>query len=379
MATIVGMEGSVSNVQFTERKRGFDPDEVANYLAHIDDKIAGLRGIAAEAIERAEQAEERARVAETRATTSEEGPAQAANILALAQQTADATVTQARDEAESLLVRAREDADRIRLAAEAESQQLLADARRDLESRRTEHLETLRREIDELVSTRDAVASEVTLLEGHLARQRDRVVQARDALTLVAEDPEALRSVELPEAVGVGGGWGEDSSGGARVGADESYLVSESVVEEVVLDDEAGDGYVARMVVEDVVASDATSGEVLAEAVVEDLTLADAETGDVFAESVVIEAAGAGPADLPWGDADPQATAPVAAVGGLFDDEAPPADFAAEAAGGLFGDEPGPETAFGAFDEEDDEAMRAFFEGEVGGEDRSGRWGFRRR
>ena len=360
------MEGSVSNVQFTERKRGFDPDEVANYLAHIDDKIAGLRSIAAEAIERAEQAEERARTAEQRAASTEEGPAQAASVLAMAQQTADATVSAATADAESVLARAREDADRIRLAAEAEAQQLLADTRRDLEVRRTEHLDTLRREIDQLVATRDAVAGDIAALEDYLAGQRARVLEARDALTRVAEDPTALRAGVAPTVVEVDGDW--DGGVTASGFGDDAGVIVEDVV---VADPDTG------MVVEDLVVADLATGEV-----VEDLVVTDGLTGEVVAEAVVVDNLDPAAVDLPWGDADPGATAPVSVVGGLFDDEAtdePVGDAPAGEAGGLFSDEPTAEPAFGAFDEEDDEAMRAFFEGEVDEGDRPGRWGFRRR
>lgn len=378
------MEGSVSNVQFTERKRGFDPDEVANYLAHIDDKIAGLRSIASEAIARAEQAEERARVAEQRVASAEEGPAQAAGVLAMAQQTADATVSQARAEAEALLVSAREDADRLRLSAEAEAQQLLADTRRDLEARRSEHLDTLRGEIDELVVTRDAVVADVTALEDHLAAQRSRVLEARDALTRIAEDPGALSGVETPDVTAVAG-WVEDSAEWDEVVAGAAGTVpGDAMVVEV---DEFA---VGDVVVDDVVVTDLATGDV-----VEDIVVSDRATGEVVGEAVIVDSLGAGPADLPWGTGDPGATAPVSAVGGLFDDDAvddpgagggypglPGEEVATpEAVGGLFGDDPEPaaESAFGAYDDEDDEAMRAFFESDVEDGERPGRWGFRRR
>ena len=63
VASITVMDGSVSNVQFTERKRGYDPDEVVNYLRHIDEKVAGLRAMAQQAVERAEVDEVPARKA----------------------------------------------------------------------------------------------------------------------------------------------------------------------------------------------------------------------------------------------------------------------------------------------------------------------------
>ncbi len=371
------MEASVSNVQFTERKRGFDPDEVANYLAHIDERVAGLRTIAAEAITRAEQAEERARAAEQRVATAEEGPAQAAGVLAMAQQTADATVAQARAEAETLLTNAREDADRYRLSAEAEAQQLLADARRDLETRRSEHLDALRREIDDLVATRDAVVADVAALEEHLAAQRARVLEARDALTRITENPGVLSAVEAPAVTEVTAGvedvapGGEDVAGAALAGDEGLVVVGEEFA-------------VGDVVVDDIVVADPATGSV-----VEDVVVSDPATGAVVGEAVIfdtVDTRPVEPADLPWGTGDPGATAPVSAVGGLFDDDAVD-DYddpvggvvPGEEPGGLFGDDPASDTAFGAYDDEDDEAMRAFFESDVGEGERPGRWGFRRR
>lgn len=371
------MEGSVSNVQFTERKRGFDPDEVANYLAHIDDKIAGLRAIAAEALERAEQAEERARVAEQRVSSADEGPAQAAGVLAMAQQTADATVSQAQVEADSLLARAHEDADRHRLAAEAEAQQLLADTRRELEARRAEHLETLRQEIDALAGARDAVAADIRSLEEHLATQRARVLESRDALTRLVEDPAALQEVPVPATSEVGDVLADVAAG--------DVVVEEVMVADVVVTDEQTGAVVAETVVEDVVVSDAFTGEVLAEAIVEDVVITDPASGEVVAEMITVESMGTESADLTWANDDPVATAPVAAVGGLFDDDAvdePPVGTAGGPESGIFSPDAAgttPETVFGSFDAEDDEAMRAFFEGDVDDDDRPGRWGFRRR
>lgn len=372
------MEGSVSNVQFTERKRGFDPDEVANYLAQIDDKIAGLRSIAAEAIERAEQAEERARVAEERAGSGADTPAQAASVLSLAQQTADATLTEARAEADALLRAAREDADRQRLAADAEAQQLLSDTRRDLEARRSEHLDALRGEIDELAAARDGVAAEVAALEAHLAAQRERVVEARDALTRIADDPDALGAVAPPVVV---------------AGPAASAWRPEGDVSEGVIEGMEGDALLADAT-SDVAADAAEVGwepameaEVVEVAVVETTIVTADDLGQAVVEVDVVEvdvveADALTDAATDWGSADPSATAPVSAVGGLFHDDAvdePAPPVGAETSGGLFGEEATSASAFGSPDDADDEAMRAFFEGDLEEEERPGRWGFRRR
>lgn len=363
------MEGSVSNVQFSERRRGFDPDEVANYLAQIDDKIASLRAMASDAIDRAEQAEERVRhlehTAADEARRLDEAPSRAAGILDMAQRTADATVSEARAEADSLLARAREDADRHRLSAEAEAQQVVATARREMEQSRAEHLEALRAEIDGLVATRDAVASDIAALEEHLASERDRVRATAAQLTALVDNPSGLAPVEAPEVAEV------ESFGAVEV---ESSGPSP-----------AGDGGAGQEFVTAADFAESTHGP------------GDWPYG-VPQDDPVVEASGpeeggyVSPEPL-WGqDADRsddgEATA---AVSHLFD-EGPDTGVTPVVGGpGGFGDSGdvgavGPMAAAdesapgfaGTYDDEDDEAMRAFFEGEPE-EDKGSRWGRRRR
>jgi DivIVA domain-containing protein len=382
LASISRMEGSVSNVQFTERKRGFDPDEVANYLRQIDTKIAGLRAMATEAVERAEQAEDRARQAERRAGSPEDDANKAASVLAMAQRTAESAVAEARADADAMLADARRDAEQARLSAEAQSQQMVADVRRELETSRAEHLEALRQEIAELTAVRDAVASDVEALESHLATQRERVAEVAAVLTRLADDPSSLGAVGAPEVTGA-----------------EAPPVDEpapDIPHLAVAADAAGLG-----------ARHDDDAPATTEPRDRDLVDTPDDDGVDNPEQAVAEVeawdpvSSWEPAPEPWTAEDDQATAtapeespawrdepePTAAVTGLFDDESPtdgpPAyddgyglfDADADAEAG----DPNAESSFplgsGA---EDDDAMRAFFEGDLD-EDEGRRWGRRRR
>jgi cell division septum initiation protein DivIVA len=199
VANITLMESSVSNVQFTERKKGFDPDEVANYLHQIDGKIAGMRAMASAAMDRAELAEERARQAERQAEQAEalaggdaEYAARAASVLTMAQRTADATVSEARTEAARLLAEATTEAGQLTAASEAQAQQMLAEARREMEVARTEHLDALRLEVADLEQSSDAIRAEIEVLTGTLDDERARFRQVAAALLEMADSQTGL-------------------------------------------------------------------------------------------------------------------------------------------------------------------------------------------
>jgi cell division septum initiation protein DivIVA len=317
------MEGSVSNVQFTERKRGFDPDEVANYLHHIDEKIAGLRAMATEAVERAELAEERARRAEADAASGGDEATAAAGVLAMAQRTADATLAEAREQAQHISV-----------SAQVEAEALMADARRDVETTRAEHLAALHAEIESLSVERDRVAADIAALNAHLATERDRLRGAAAGLMELADTGFVATDAPVVGGAPLGGGTPDtavvqpdDRAGGA---AGQPPAADEVVI--VTADDVARPESVVGDLMEDPDGTRAVSG---------------------------LFTGGDEPADGPGMD-DPGV--------GLFDEPVP---------AGSPGEQPGavqPETAEG-----DDDAMRAFFEADVDDEPEGrGRWGRRR-
>jgi cell division septum initiation protein DivIVA len=391
------MEGSVSNVQFTERKRGFDPDEVANYLHQIDDKIAGLRSMASEAVERAEIAEERARQAEREAAqasasaatgSGDDDAARAASVLAMAQRTADATVSEARTEAARLLAVATTEASQQSAATEAQSQQMLADARREMEAARTEHLDALRLEVSDLERSRDAIVAEIGVLTQTLDAERSRLRQAAAALLDMADSPAGI--------AGLAGGGHSDGTidGTIDIASGDSGSVSHSdnaddhspsatlhqpenadddlVEEDVVIEEAAVD----EIAVDEIAADESVVDEIAMDEIVVDDAVADG----IFTGEVVIEAT------------DPDATA---ALSGLFDDddddesagidgEAPIGGVTDPSTGGGYADSYGAgrvsgESSLGPVADADDAAMRAFFERDEDEGGNGSRWGRRRR
>jgi cell division septum initiation protein DivIVA len=375
VASIGGMEGTVSNVQFTERKKGFDPDEVANYLHQIDDKIAGLRSMAIEAVERAERAEERARQAELRAGQGDasgggsgDDPARAASVLTMAQRTADATVSEARTEAARLLAAASTEAAQTVAASDAQAQQMLAEARREMEDSRAEHLEVLRREVAELEEARSAMGSEVDHLAAKVGVERTRLRQVASALLDLADNQMGASDPSQGDEFLIAD---RDVAGDADEGlndglGDAGYELAESPT-----------GGVPEGFADSSPEGSAVSGAGLFDDPVDE--------SDDWVSPAAQSSAGSIDADA---DADADATM---ALSGLFEDDdddeddddedstpSAPQDEAGYASGYGVGrsDE---ESSLGSASEADDEAMRAFFDQQEDDNDGGSRWGRRRR
>lgn len=211
------MDGSVSNVQFTERKRGHDPEEVANYLQQVDEKIAGLKQMAGEAVDRAEaaegaaaearrllsEAEGRASAAERklaeRDAAREDDSSRAASILGMAQRTADATTADAEERARATLAEVEQRAAEQRAEVEVETERLMADARRQAEVMRSEGLTAVREEITDLQSRRDELSVAVDALAHHLDDERRKLRAAVGAIERLLDDPAGFQPARPPE------------------------------------------------------------------------------------------------------------------------------------------------------------------------------------
>ena len=102
VSTVIPMELTpkvFDDVEFRERFRGYDPDEVDAFLEQVARSVQELDQKLKDAIDRAEKAEARAR---------EAGDADEAlrRTLVLAQRTADAAVSEAEDRAAALMAEA---------------------------------------------------------------------------------------------------------------------------------------------------------------------------------------------------------------------------------------------------------------------------------
>jgi DivIVA domain-containing protein len=220
-------------VEFREKFRGYDPDQVDELLERAGQQIAQLQGRLREALERAEQAEARAATGGGGYSETEET---LRRTLVLAQKTADAVVAEANEvatktrseadaharrvtadaDAYALRIRAEVDEERAtalaearvearRMVAEATAQsdairaEAAAEARRVIESTRL----PLREEIRELEQVRDQLQDDIAMLSGHVEQQRERLAASIAALQLTVADPEALRVAPAPAASAV--------------------------------------------------------------------------------------------------------------------------------------------------------------------------------
>jgi cell division initiation protein len=171
---------------FQQVRRGYDPDEVDDFLERVAAAVSRLQSQLVEANRRAEIAE---------AAAARSGPSEPDNpaleemqrTLVLAQRTADAAVREAREEADTLVS-----------AARREAATILTNGRQEADRYAAETRLTLAGEVRELEQQRDALLGDLTELERHVESQRSRIRMAVDELQRVVDDPDAFR-VERPE------------------------------------------------------------------------------------------------------------------------------------------------------------------------------------
>jgi DivIVA domain-containing protein len=188
---------AVSEAEFREAKRGgYNIRDVDEFLDRVAVGVGQMQERIREAHQRAEAAESRVvdlqRQLEEAQRRNAEGPGSDTEdtlrrTLVLAQRTADATIKEAKEEAERFLTEAREEAASTRAAAEAEARDGMASARQQAED-----------EVQRLVSTRDDLAEQVSLLEEHVEAQRERLRASVEELQRVLDDPSALQLEAAP-------------------------------------------------------------------------------------------------------------------------------------------------------------------------------------
>jgi cell division initiation protein len=208
----------LTDVKFSERRRGYDPEEVDNFLEKVGGAVAQLQDKLREATMRAEAAD--AKVAEAQrglataeaklARTVEAAPVaapiddeaeaeKASKILLMAQKTASATIEDANDTAQQAVADAREKAANMIADAEAEAEATLLDARREADELVEQRRAIVVKDVKELEELRSSVQADIETLQQHLDDQRARIRRGLDALQLVLEDPDGLRIDSPPE------------------------------------------------------------------------------------------------------------------------------------------------------------------------------------
>jgi cell division initiation protein len=189
----------LEDVKFTTRARGYDRDEVDEFLERVGAGVAQVQNRLRDEARRADAAEARASALGNRSEAEET----LKRTLVLAQRTADAAVAEANETAARTVSEAEARAARLIADAEAQAATLRteaeSEARRVIESTRAPLVE----EIKELEQLRNFLHDDIQLLEGHLASQRERLrAQVADLQRLI-DDPGMLEIEPTPETSGV--------------------------------------------------------------------------------------------------------------------------------------------------------------------------------
>jgi DivIVA domain-containing protein len=205
-------------IEFTERRKGYDTEEVETFLEEAGTALAQLLArhrqleqAVTVADGRIAEAEQRAQVAEQRATQSvtaaaEAGAAasaaaavseqaevdQAARTLLMARRTAEAIEADARQQSQVVLGEAKSRADRQLGEAQAEADELIRRARVQAEQEYAERRVRAQDEVVALEDRRAQLGDVITQLEARLAGYREDLSRTSEELARIASDPDRL-------------------------------------------------------------------------------------------------------------------------------------------------------------------------------------------
>jgi DivIVA domain-containing protein len=241
----------LTDVQFSERRRGYDPEEVDNFLERDSGAVAQLQDKLREATARAEAAD--SKIAEARRAQAvaeaelaragrepdddlsvapsaspsdpEVEAERASRVLLMAQKTADATIEDANLTAQQTIADARDRAANLIADAEVDADKLRGDAKREADDLVEQQRTVVVRDVKELEDVRTSVQGDVDTLKRHLDEQRSRIRRGVEALALVLDDPEGLHVDAAPE---LSGSSMSDVLSEGDVDADETIDVSDT-------------------------------------------------------------------------------------------------------------------------------------------------------
>ncbi|MCC6438675.1 MAG: DivIVA domain-containing protein, partial [Acidimicrobiales bacterium] len=240
----------LEDVEFREKFRGYDPEEVDEFLERVSIAFGQLQERVRDLSEQVESANARATRAEARARDSSDTDDTLRRTLVLAQRTADAAIKEAEENAaaiiaaaeaqarqhyaaaeekatqagvaadeqskaklaeadsqaadklrqaeaqsEATLANAREQASRLLVDARQKGDKLLAEAETTAVRQAEEKLNRLTDEVARMERRRDALAHDVNALDAHGVVQRERLRTALEQLRSLVEAPAALGDV----------------------------------------------------------------------------------------------------------------------------------------------------------------------------------------
>jgi DivIVA domain-containing protein len=212
----------IEQIDFSEKWKGYDPDEVDDFLERVGSTLTTLLDNVRGVTERADRAQ--AQLAEANAAIDARPTAmsaqddveieQASRTLVLAKRTAEAAISEARAEASGIVSEAKakaetdvtvatQEAERLVREATAQRDDMMRKARDDAEAEFAEQREIFRSEVDDLEQKKLQLIEEVRQLEGRIGGYRTDIELVRDAMTGLLDDPDSLR-VERPLDIEIG-------------------------------------------------------------------------------------------------------------------------------------------------------------------------------
>ena len=211
----------INEVEFHQRMRGYDPDEVDDFLERVATAVSQLQEQIGEARETAAMADRRAAEAERRASSRPPGPAQEPlgsgpspaelsaaaeaeletlkRTLVLAQRTADAAIKEAEEQAAKTMASAAAQADELARKATEEARRVVTNAEGEARKAQEDTRRRLLQEVGSLQAARDTLRTDVTALERYLDDQRTKLRGSIGELQRVLDDPHRLRPSPVPE------------------------------------------------------------------------------------------------------------------------------------------------------------------------------------
>lgn len=180
-------------VEFRDRLRGYDTDEVDEFLEKVAVAVEELRTEVSDAVDRADRAE---RALSERAVGEDEDSIR--RTLILAQRTADLAIREAQEQSAQLIDNAR-----------SEAEKLVSDARENAERLTTEADRKMREDVARLEEQRDKVRADLGSLTALLDAERTRLAEALGAALRVVErtlapSPDVAALRPMPGAAGAG-------------------------------------------------------------------------------------------------------------------------------------------------------------------------------
>lgn len=202
----------IEEAEFRETRKGYDRDQVDDFLEEAAASVAKLLSQLAETRQRAEAAEARLAAAADGdfATAASAGPAgpdpkaleantdELKRTLVLGQRTADAAIREARAEAARLQAEAKDKSSRQVAEAETRARQTVIDADREAEQLRTEAQSRLLSEVQALEGIREELRSDADLIDRYVEEQREQLRGGLQELQRLLDDPKGFRLAPAP-------------------------------------------------------------------------------------------------------------------------------------------------------------------------------------